>query len=249
MRIGPHPHTSLQTVTWLLEGEVVHTDSLGSEQLIRPGQLNLMTSGHGVVHAEETPASYRGAIHAVQLWVAQPDATRHGDAAFEHHPELPRFDVDQAEVTLLVGVLAGHESPARRDTDHLGADLVLRAGRTTLPVAPDHEHAIVVLDGDVSVAGTRVDADALVYLGAGRDELVLDAHTGARAILVGGAPFEARPFMWWNFVGRTRGEVDEAYEQWQSGNARFGAVPGSGLDVIPAPPPPWRSSPQPFRQR
>jgi redox-sensitive bicupin YhaK (pirin superfamily) len=113
--IGPHPHIGLQTVTWLLAGEVLHRDSLGSEQLIRPGQLNLMTAGHGVSHAEERTGRYRGDLHGMQLWVAQPEGTRHGPPAFEHHASLPQVALGGAEATLLVGDLAGASSPARRE--------------------------------------------------------------------------------------------------------------------------------------
>src|SRR5436190_8491140 len=125
--IGPHPHIGLQTVTWLLAGEALHRDSLGSEQLLRPGQLNLMTAGHGVAHSEEATGSYRGDLHGIQLWVAQPDATRDGPPAFEHRAELPRVELDGAVATILVGDLAGTPSPARRDTDHVGAQLDVRA--------------------------------------------------------------------------------------------------------------------------
>ena len=107
MQIGPHPHSGLHTVTWLVEGELVHRDSLGSEQPIRPGQLNLMTAGHGVAHAEESPPALAGRQHGIQLWVAQPEATRHGPAAFEHHAELPRLDLGGAVATVLVGGLDG----------------------------------------------------------------------------------------------------------------------------------------------
>jgi redox-sensitive bicupin YhaK (pirin superfamily) len=114
--IGPHPHTGLQTVTWLVAGEVLHRDSLGSEQLIRAGQLNLMTAGQGVTHSEEATGHYRGQLHGVQLWMVQPEATRHGVAAFEHHATLPQVELDNAIATILVGELAGAASPARRDT-------------------------------------------------------------------------------------------------------------------------------------
>jgi len=248
MQIGPHPHMGLQTVTWLLAGEVVHTDSLGSEQAIRPGQLNLMTAGHGVVHAEQMPLSYRGDVHAVQLWVAQPDRTRDAEAAFEHHSELPRFEIGAGTATVLVGSLAGSTSPARRDTDHFGVDLALRTGRTLLPLNPAHEHALVVVDGDVSIAERALEPDQLVYLGSERDEIELRANTTARALLLGGAPFEARPLMWWNFVARTHEEIDEAYEAWQAGTDRFGPV-ASTLPLVPAPPPLWRTSGQPFVPR
>src|SRR5436305_1836789 len=149
--IGPHPHMGLHTVTWLVDGAVLHRDSLGSEQVIRPGQLNLMTAGHGVVHAEEAVDGYRGTLHGVQLWVAQPSETRDGDAAFEHHADLPKVKLGSAVATVLVGDLAGATSPARHDTAIVGADLDVRPGATTWPLRHDFEHAIVVLDGEVAI--------------------------------------------------------------------------------------------------
>ena len=236
--IGPHPHLGLQTVTWLVAGEILHRDSLGSEQLIRPGQLNLMTAGNGVSHAEEG-TSYRGEVHGVQLWVAQPEATRHGDAAFEHHAELPQVELDGAgAATVLVGALGGTASPARRDTDHVGVDLDLRVGTAVLPLLPTAEHALVVLSGAVEVDGTVVEPGHLAYLGLGRDELAVTALEATRALLVGGSPFEAEPLMWWNFVGRDRDEIVRAWEEWQDDDGRFGTV-ASQLDRIPVGPPPW----------
>ncbi len=248
MQIGPHPHIGLQTVTWLLDGEVVHRDSLGSEQLITPGQLNLMSAGRGVVHAEETPRRYSGPLHGVQLWVAQPEHTRHDAAAFEHHTELPVVDLPTATATVIVGALMGVQSPARRDTELVGVDLALRPGRAVIPVEPSYEHAIVVLAGTIAIDDFVVPADQLGYLGSGRDEIAITVSAPTRALLVGGEPFEARPLMWWNFVARGRDEIDAAYTDWQSGDERFGTV-ASSLDLVPAPPLPWRSSGQPFRRR
>ena len=239
MQVGPHPHIGLQTVTWLLDGEVVHRDSLGSEQLIRPGQLNLMSAGRGVAHAEETPRSYHGALHGVQLWIAQPERTRRDPPAFEHHSELPQAELGAAVATVIIGSVLGVKSPARTDTELVGIDLALRAGRTAVPVQDTHEHAIVVLDGAVAVDDHLVGSDQLAYLGRDRDEIVITATSPARALLVGGEPFEARPLMWWNFVARDRGEIDAAYTEWQAGGGeRFGRV-DSGLDRITAPRRPW----------
>src|SRR3954454_13403836 len=123
--IGPHPHIGLQTVTWLLRGEILHRDSVGSEQLIRPGQLNLMTAGHGVSHSEETAGVYAGDLHGVQLWVAQPSTTRDARPAFEHHAELPRTEIGSAVATVLIGDFGDVRSPARRDTELVGVDLLL----------------------------------------------------------------------------------------------------------------------------
>jgi redox-sensitive bicupin YhaK (pirin superfamily) len=239
--IGPHPHIGLQTVTWLVAGEVLHRDSLGSEQIVRPGQLNLMTAGRGVSHSEEAPGRYRGELHGLQLWVAQPDATRHGGPAFEHHAELPGLELDGAVATVLVGDFGGARSPARRDTEHVGVDLALRPGRTVVPLRPDFEYAMVVLDGSVSIGSGTVEPGQLGYLGDGRDELTVSARAATRLLLLGGVPFEEPVLMWWNFVARTPEELDRAYEQWQSSDERFGSV-ASPLARIPAPAPPWTSS-------
>lgn len=235
--IGPHPHIGLQTVTWLIDGEVLHRDSLGSEQVIKPGQLNLMTAGRGVSHAEERSGHYRGTLQGIQLWVALPEATRHGPAAFEHHAELPRTDLDGAVATVLVGQLGDLASPARHDTPLVGVDLDLRQA-TTVPLRPDFEHALVVLDGAAAVDGTPVSPGKLAYLGLGRSELRLDVRQPTRAVLIGGEPFPEQILMWWNFVGRSRSEIDDARTAWADGDERFGSV-GSALPLIPAPVPFW----------
>src|SRR5690349_10773592 len=147
MRVPPHPHTGLQTVTWLFDGEVRHTDSLGSDQLVRGGQLNLMTAGRGVAHAEETPSGAGATLHGLQLWVALPEATRHGEPDFEHHASLPRLEPGRGvEVTVLLGELGGERSTARADTPIVGAELVVD-GQATIDLRPDFEHALVVVDG------------------------------------------------------------------------------------------------------
>ena len=236
--IGPHPHTGLHTVTWLVAGEVLHRDSLGSEQVIRAGQLNLMTAGEGVTHSEEATGRYRGQLHGVQLWVAQPEATRHGAAAFEHHGELPQVELDAAVATVLVGEFAGSTSPARRDTPLVGIDAALGPGTGAWPLAAAFEHALVVLEGEVLAGEQVVRPGQLAYLGAGRDQLVLSAAAPARALLLGGEPFPEPVLMWWNFVVRGRDELDGAYRQWQAGDPRFGRL-RSPLARIPAPPPFW----------
>ena len=236
--VGPHPHIGLQTVTWLTSGELLHRDTLGSEQAIRPGQLNLMTAGHGVAHAEE-PTTYRGDFNGWQLWVAQPERTRHDAAAFEHHVDLPQAGLDHATATVLVGEFDGQRSPARRDTDHVGIDLQLRPGASPLPTNAEFEYGLVVLDGEISIDSTVVEPGQLAYLGLGRAELVLDVRERARALLVGGVPFESPVLMWWNFVARTHEEVDDAQQAWNGGGDRFGNI-DSMLQRIPAPVPPWR---------
>jgi redox-sensitive bicupin YhaK (pirin superfamily) len=251
MQVGPHPHIGLHTVTWVLEGEVVHRDSLGSEQLIKPGQLNLMTAGRGVAHAEQTPPDATGNLHGLQLWVAQPEATRSGPAAFEHHSALPEAEVDGGALraTVLVGEIAGSRSPARADSPLVGADLVV-TGPATLPLDPAFEHGLLVVDGPVSLDGSEVAPGAFAYLAPGRSELGLSPRGGAgpvRALLLGGAPFEESIVMWWNFVARTKEEMVEARTAWEAGDDRFGPVE-SELGRIGAPPPLWdRPGMQPIR--
>jgi redox-sensitive bicupin YhaK (pirin superfamily) len=246
--IGPHPHMGLQTVTWLIAGEILHRDSLGSEQLIRPGQLNLMTAGAGVSHAEATTGSYRGEVQGVQLWLAQPESTRHGSPAFEHHGVLPRHELAHGAATVLVGTFGDVASPARRDTDHVGVDLDLDVGVNLLPLAPDFEYGLVVLEGAVRIGPVGVEPGHLAYLGVGRHELGLAVASPTRAILIGGLPFPEPLLMWWNFVGRTREEIATAWRQWQAGDDRFGVV-DSPLPRIPGSPPAWLTTPSPPSRR
>lgn len=236
--IGPHPHIGLQTVTWLLAGEALHRDSLGSEQVIRPGQLNLMTAGHGVAHSEEATGAYAGTLHGIQLWVAQPEGTRHGPAAFEHHTELPRLDLAAGVATVLVGAVGDVRSGARCDSPLVGVDLDLRRGTSALPLQASYEHALLVLDGRLEVDGSSLVPGRLGYLGDGRDELAVRADGDTRAVLLGGVPFEEPVLMWWNFVARTREEIAAAADAWRSGGDRFPAF-RSPLARIPAPTPPW----------
>jgi quercetin 2,3-dioxygenase len=222
-------------VTWVLSGEMLHRDSLGSEQVIRPGELNLMTAGHGIVHAEERLGT--APVHIAQLWVAQPATTRDGDSAFEHHGELARLELGDSTATVLVGELAGGRSPARRDTDHFGADIELRS-QATIPLRRDHEHVLVPLMGAVELEGRVVAPAQLVYLAPGRDAIQLQAPDPARLLLLGGVPFEEPILMWWNYVARTRDEITAAHAEWTARNDRFG-VPPSPLSPIDVDPPPW----------
>jgi hypothetical protein len=235
--VGPHPHMGLQTVTWLLDGQALHKDSLGSEQVIAPGQLNLMTAGHAVAHAEEATGHYRGTLEGIQLWIALPDATRHSLAAFEHHTDLPQVELDGGVATVLVGEHDGRQSPARHDTPLLGVDLDLRE-RSTIPLRADFEHALVVLRGSVAVDGEKIVPGNLAHLGLDRDELEIEVAEHSRVMLLGGLPFDEPLLMWWNFVARSRDEIDAAYASWRDQDDRFGRV-RSTLPVIPASAPFW----------
>jgi redox-sensitive bicupin YhaK (pirin superfamily) len=240
LEVGPHPHIGLSTVTWLLEGEALHTDSLGTEQVIRAGQLNLMTAGAGISHAElATHPPFRG----VQLWIAQPEATRHGPSAFAHHPELPsvelRGDGGTSTASVLIGAFSGVTSPARADTLLVGVDVTLARGRTVLPLDPRCEHAVTPLDVPVRVGEHVVEPGSLALVPLGVDELPLEARTGGgRVLVLGGEPLGEQVAMWWNFVARDRDELTRAWRDWNDRTERFGTV-ASPLARIEAPAPPW----------
>lgn len=247
MDVPPHPHTGLQTVTWLFEGRVLHQDALGSVQEIRPGQLNLMTAGHGICHSEEGTVRRfpdQRTLHGIQLWTALPEATRHGERAFEHVAQVPSFTVDGARVQVFMGSLGGVTSPARADTPLVAAQVDLPPGASVrIDVDPTFEHGVLLDVGDLHVAGSPLAPAALAYLAPGRDAVDLTAgDDGARLVLLGGEPFEEDILMWWNFVGRTHEEVVESREQWQAalrgdpaGVERFGRVDGYPGDPLPAP--------------
>ncbi|HEY5267485.1 MAG TPA: pirin family protein [Acidimicrobiales bacterium] len=236
--VAPHPHIGLQTVTWLFDGALVHRDSLGSEQLIRPGQLNLMTSGAGIVHSEENPGLTSGELHGAQLWVALPTKTRDGVAAFAHHTDLPRFELTNGEGVVLVGSINDVRSPARHDSDLVGLELTLRPGQNVIPLEPTFEYAMVVIRGAVGVKGETIKPGHLAYLGLGRDEINVSTTENSVALLLGGVPFEESIVMWWNFVARSQEEISSAYESWAKSDERFGPV-DSKLSRIEVGAPPW----------
>jgi quercetin 2,3-dioxygenase len=240
MVVPPHPHTGLQTVTWLLSGEVLHQDSLGSEQLVRPGALNLMTAGRGITHAEtSTPTS--PALRGLQLWVALPDAARETAPDFEHHPELPVLADDALAATVLLGQLGDERSPATAYTPIVGADVSVRSGSTgSLPLERSWEHAVLALTDGAVVDAEPLPAGSLLYLGCGRDELALSAsRREARVFLVGGEPFGEELLMWWNFVGRSHDEIVAVRDEWMEavagGSTRFGQVSAYDGPSLPAP--------------
>jgi quercetin 2,3-dioxygenase len=236
MQVPPHPHTGLQTVTWLLDGEVLHRDSLGSLQTIVPGQLNLMTSGHGIAHSEESPPDHSPGMHGLQLWVALPDGARAGAARFEHHATMPVLREEGVTITVVVGELGDLRSPAQVHTPLFGADVALAGGREAmLPLRPDFEYAAITLTGTAQVGDTPLEPGALLYLGSGHETLTLSAADGARLFLLGGEPFEEPLVMWWNFVGRTHEDIVAAREEWMAAAARFGEVRGYAGERLPAP--------------
>lgn len=236
--VAPHPHIGLQTVTWLFDGAFLHRDSLGSDQVIHPGQLNLMSAGNGIAHAEEDPGQPRGHLHGIQLWIAQPEETRWGPSSFEHHASLPQLELDAGVATILTGSLAGSTSPARRDTQLVGAELRLRRGVTTMPVNPNFEYGVIGIEGVTEAAGGFVTPGTMAYLAPGPAELRLETHAGSLVMLIGGEPLTTPLVMWWNFVARSRDEIVDAYRAWCSRNERFARV-ASRFAPIDVAPPAW----------
>ena len=234
----------LQTVTWPLSGEIRHRDTLGSDVVLRPGALNLMTSGRGIAHSEYSIGDEPSRLDALQLWVALPEHARHGARGFESHTHLPRVALgDGAEAIVVIGTLAGVTSPATTFTPIVGADVTLNPGaEATVALNPAWEYALVGLEddhtvrGDHSVGPTAGPGDGdLLYLGTGMTSARLTSREGARLFLLGGEPFEDELVMWWNFVGRRHEEIVEAWHEWESRSERFGTVEGHGDLRIPAP--------------
>ena len=245
MNLGPHPHTGLQTVTWLFQGEVEHRDSVGSIQLIEPGQVNLMTAGTGISHAENSTGRVP-VLHGVQLWVALADKDRHIPPFFEHHI-APRITIGDAQLIVFVGTLTGDSgtvtAPTTTFTPLLGAEITAPAGSSfTIAVNPSFEHGILVDAGAVEVNGELTLKDQLAYVEPGHTELVITVgDEPVRLVLLGGTPFEEELVMWWNFIGRSHDEIVAFRQQWQEDVVQeknpqgiFGTVEHGG-STIPAP--------------
>ena len=235
MDVAPHPHTGLQTVTWLIEGEVLHDDSLGCEATARPGGVNVMTSGRGIAHAEQTPPRNSGRLNGAQLWVALPDAHRHVDPSFDGIERVPVIESPGGLTQVFAGSQGGVAAPARHFSDLLGADVAIHPrADVSMDLRSHFEHAALVLDGDCAIDGEPLQPRMLYYLGANRTSVSFSSGAGGRALLIGGPPFAERILMWWNFVARTPEEIAQYREDWQL-HRRFGDVPSYEGDRLAAP--------------
>jgi redox-sensitive bicupin YhaK (pirin superfamily) len=235
LQVGPHPHIGLQTFTWMIEGQVMHRDSLGYEQIIRPRQVNLMTAGRGIVHAEDAVDNQPGKLHAAQLWIALPAAERHREPTFDHYPELPFLIQDNVCITILAGAYLGKTSPVKLYSPLLGLDITTSGpAETKLLLKPEFEHGALVLRGQATIAGERLTPGTLLYLGAQRDQLSLECDKECHILLLGGEPFQEDILVWWNFVARTQAEIELATTQWNQGQF-FGEVKGSPSPRLKAP--------------
>ena len=237
MRVPPHPHTGLQTVSWLFEGEIEHRDSVGSHAIVRPGELNLMTAGRGISHSEvSTPATE--VLHGAQLWVALPDAVRHMPPAFESH-SAKRTTVDDATALVFMGALGGVSADATLHSPLLAAQLDLPAGGVaTLTLDPGFEHGVLVDAGEVGLAaglgeGSRVERGELACVATGCSNLRITAGDApVRLLLIGGEPLGEKLLMWWNFVGRTHEEVVAYRAAWQASAIGVGGPPPAGTEHL-----------------
>lgn len=245
MRVPPHPHIGLQTASWLFDGLVLHRDSLGSEQLIRPGELNLMTSGHGIAHSEESPEDRPATLHGVQLWIALPAEQKAADPDFSHHHDLPTFTDGPATVTVVAGEYRGERSPAKVYTPLVGLEVRFTdAGAITLPSSAGFEYGVLSADGPAAVASPAtatpvpLSPGQLAHLPAGVPQVTLRAPGPSRFFVVGGVPFGEKLIMWWNFVARTAAEISGARDSWRDHDGRFGEVHGYKGDPLAAPPMP-----------
>jgi redox-sensitive bicupin YhaK (pirin superfamily) len=234
--VRPHPHIGLATVTYLFRGEILHRDSLGSVQPIRPGEINWMTAGQGIVHSERTPPAIRasgGTLAGMQSWIALPKDDEETAPSFAHHgaAALPVVDGEGRRVRVLIGTIYGARSPVRTFSETLYADVSLTSG-ATLPVpAEPEERALYLVEGTVEIAGEAIAPGRLLVLRPAAKIAVI-ARSAARLMLLGGAKLDGPRHLWWNFVSSSRERIEQAKADWRDG--RFPPVPGDG-EFIPLP--------------
>ena len=223
MDVAPHPHTGLQTVSWLFQGEVTHHDSAGNHAVVLPGEANFMTAGKGIAHSEVSTQSTE-ALHGVQLWTALPDSSRFTDPRFDHFaPELTELDAG-AKARVFVGSLFGLSSPVSTFSPLLGAEVTLPAGaKIAIDVDPQFEHGFLLDQGALEVEGVDITPTKMAYTGIGEKQLLLENPSGedARFIVLGGEPFTENIMMFWNFIGRSNEEIREFRKEWEEGSSRF----------------------------
>jgi redox-sensitive bicupin YhaK (pirin superfamily) len=237
MDVRPHPHIGLATVTYLFEGEIIHRDSLGSHQAIRPGDVNWMLAGRGIVHSERSSAEARASgvsIHGIQSWLALPLANEENAPSFEHHPAhtIPTLERNGVTLDVIAGTALGARSPVSVLCPTLYVHARMPAG-TSLSIDTEHqERAVYVVEGRVTCDGEDFEAGSLIVLRAGRDA-TLTAHASSRLMLIGGATLDGERLLYWNFVASTQARLEQAKHDWRE--RRFPAVPGDDVEFIPLP--------------
>jgi quercetin 2,3-dioxygenase len=251
MQVWAHPHTGLQTVSWLFDGEIEHRDSLGSQAMVRPGELNIMTAGHGIVHSEISQSDKPPMLHGVQLWVALPDAMRDRKPAFQSYADLPDLIQPGVVGKVLIGEVNGTSSPALGYSPLCGAELRLEPGAdVVLSLHETFEYGIFAVAGAVIAESTTVGVDQLLYLGNSRRSLHLRSPYGGQVIILGGQPFAEDIVMWWNFIGRSHAEIVEFRSAWAERDPRFPPIVNGSEKAMEAPPMPTvQLKPRPRRSR
>lgn len=237
MDVRPHPHIGLATLTYLFDGEIMHRDSLGTEQPIRPGEVNWMTAGRGIVHSERTDPALRASgapLFGIQAWVALPQRHEETEPGFAHvgTDALPVIEGEGKRVRVIAGSLWGAHSPVPTFSEMIYADAVLEAG-SQLPVPAEHEErAIYVAEGTISIADDRFEGGRLLILHPG-DGVMIEAVSHARVLVLGGEPMDGPRYIWWNFVSSSRDRIEAARADWKA--KRFAVVPGDAEEFIPLP--------------
>ncbi len=235
MDVRPHPHVNLATVTWLFEGAIDHRDSLGTFATIRPGQVNLMTAGSGIVHSERSPQEERAAgpkLYGMQTWLALPDGLEEIDPAFESHKDLPLVEDGGFSGRVIMGRLWGASAPTTCHAETIYAELVLAAGASAPIEVSADERAVMLVGGEASLDGQPLELYRLYVLAPGV-EMRLTSQSGGRVMLLGGEAFATKRHVWWNFVSSSRERIEQAKADWREG--RFPKVPGDEDEFIPIP--------------
>lgn len=235
MGVRPHPHINLATVTWLFEGAIQHRDSLGSLATIRPGQVNLMTAGSGIVHSERSPKGELATnpkMFGMQTWLALPDGREEIDPAFEAVTDLPVIEGEGAKAWVIMGDLWGESASTTTYADTIYAEMVLEPGGSIPIDSEADERAVMLVSGAASVDGVALTPYQLAVLAPGK-VMTLASQSGGRVMLLGGEAFATRRHVWWNFVSSHRARIQQAKEDW--GNGRFPVVPGDTEEFIPLP--------------
>lgn len=226
--VGPHPHIGLQTFTWMLEGEIIHNDSLGNDQIIRPYQVNLMTAGKGIAHTElshpDSPS-----LHLAQLWIALPKEKEDITPDFKHYSKIPHIHHEKYDIHLLVGDYEQYHSPVEVHSPLSAIDVKASQDTSiTITLNPQFEYGLLPLEGQISLAGIdkeTIESDALIYISTGESSLQVTLKKGSRMLLIGGEPLDQSPLMWWNFVAWEQETIEQAIEEWNSFSDRFPEVP------------------------
>ena len=235
MDVRPHPHINLSTVTWLFEGAIEHRDSLGSFATIRPGQVNLMTAGSGIVHSERSPADVRAEgpkLYGMQTWLALPDGREEIDPAFESLTDLPLVEDSGASARVIMGTLWGRTAPTTQHAETIYADIVLGAGGS-IPIDPEaDERAVMLVGGEAAIDGQALGLYELTVLAPGA-AMTLASQAGGRVMLLGGEAFTSPRHVWWNFVSSSQERIQQAALDWRE--RRFPLVPGDDVEFIPLP--------------